>query len=202
MNDVVGVAVEARQHRRLGRALDERVRRLERAQVARARARRRGRTRRPPREAREVELRAAAVEVVERDELPVGVALGEGDGEVGADEAGAAGDEDPHGGRSVASVMPSRRSQIALSADEQRELLESERVVVRRLDRAARLAARDAALVRAARRRDLGLDLREVAEGPEPRARPAGDAPDRDRPRVRRASRRPDRGRGRAPHRP
>ena len=64
--------------------------------------------------------------------------------------------------------------------------------------RRARLASLDAALVRAARRRDLDLDLREVPEGEEPRARLARDPADRDRCRVRRAARRPDRGRGRA----
>ena len=45
---------------------------------------------------RQVELGAAAVEVVEGDELPVGMALGERNREVGADEAGAACDEDAH----------------------------------------------------------------------------------------------------------
>ena len=45
-------------------------------------------------QARQVELRAAAVEVVERDDLPVGVAGGEREREVRADEARAAGDED------------------------------------------------------------------------------------------------------------
>src|SRR5581483_5005917 len=60
----------------------------------------------------------------------------------------------------------------------------------RRVDpRDARLAALDAALVRAPRRRDLDLHLREVAEGPQPRARPAGHADGRDRSRVRRAAR-------------
>ena len=44
-------------------------------------------------EPRQVQFRAAAVEVVERDDLPVGVAGGERDGEVGADEAGPAGDQ-------------------------------------------------------------------------------------------------------------
>ena len=42
---------------------------------------------------RQVQLRAAPVEVVERDDLPVGVPRGERDGEVGADEAGAAGED-------------------------------------------------------------------------------------------------------------
>ena len=44
---------------------------------------------------REVELRAAAPQVVERDELPIGMPAREPDAEVATDEAGAAGDEDP-----------------------------------------------------------------------------------------------------------
>ena len=44
---------------------------------------------------RQVQLRAAPVEVVEGDDLPIGVPGGEGDGEVGADEAGPAGDQQP-----------------------------------------------------------------------------------------------------------
>ena len=99
-------------------------------------------------------------------------------------------------------LMPSRRDQIKLTDEEQRELLESRADRGRLLARAARLAALDAALVRPARRRDLDLDLRQVPEGEEPRARPARDAADRDRRRVRRAARRPDRGRGGADPRP
>ena len=67
--------------------------------------------------------------------------------------------------------------------------------------RPPRLAAPDAALVRAPGRRDLDLDLRQVAEGAQPGARPEGDAADRDRPRVRGAARADDRGRGGAPPR-
>ena len=52
---------------------------------------------------RQVQLRAAPVEVVERDDLPVGMARGERDGEVGADEAGAAGDQE------AVHAEPSRR---------------------------------------------------------------------------------------------
>ena len=48
-------------------------------------------------QARQVQLGPAPVEVVAGDELPVGVALGQGEGEGRADEAGAAGDEDAHG---------------------------------------------------------------------------------------------------------
>ena len=47
-------------------------------------------------QARQVQLRAAAHQVVERDDLPVGVALGQRYSEIGADEAGAAGDQDFH----------------------------------------------------------------------------------------------------------
>ena len=46
---------------------------------------------------RQVQLRAAPHQVVERDDLPVGMALGQRDAEVAADEAGAAGDQDAHG---------------------------------------------------------------------------------------------------------
>ena len=54
-----------------------------------------------------------------------------------------------------------------------------------------RLAAPDAALVRAcATATPVGLDLREVAEGPQPRARPARHAAGRGRRRVPRAARR------------
>ena len=86
-------------------------------------------------------------------------------------------------------LMPSRRDQIKLTDEELAELLEDRARRDRLLDRAARLAPLDAALVRAARRRDLDLDLRQVAEGEEPRARSAGHAADRDRRRVRRAAR-------------
>ena len=68
-------------------------------------------------------------------------------------------------------------------------------------ERPRRLAAPDAALVRRPRRRAVGVDVREVAEGAQPRARPArtlqveaGDA-------VRRAARRDARGRGGDPPR-
>ena len=44
---------------------------------------------------REVQLGAAAPQVVERDELPVGMTRREPDAEVGADEAGPAGDQNP-----------------------------------------------------------------------------------------------------------
>ena len=56
-----------------------------------------------------------------------------------------------------------------------------ERIVVVHDERPARLAALDAALVHRPRRRHLGLDLREVAEGPEPRARSALHAAGRGR---------------------
>ena len=72
----------------------------------------------------------------------------------------------------------------------------------RHLQRLARLAAFDADVVHGPRRRDLGLDLCQVPEGPQPRTRPARDAAGRDRDRVRRAARGPDRGRGRDRARP
>ena len=51
--------------------------------------------------------------------------------------------------------------------------------------RAAGLAALDADVVRPTPGRDLDLDLRQVAEGPQPGTRPEGDGPGRDGPRVR-----------------
>ena len=98
--------------------------------------------------------------------------------------------------------MPSRRDQIKLTDEELAELLDEERVVVVSLVRPARLAALDAALVHGPRRRDLDLDLRQVPEGQEPRARPQGDPAGRNRRRVHRAARSDDRGRGRAHPRP
>ena len=47
-------------------------------------------------QARDIELRPASVEVVERHELPVGVAAGQLERQVRAHEAGAARDENPH----------------------------------------------------------------------------------------------------------
>src|SRR4051794_13935797 len=68
--------------------------------------------------------------------------------------------------------------------------------------RPRRLAAPDAAVVRGARRRVLGLDVREVPEGAQPRARVALHDPDRDRAPVPRAARRDDEVRGGHPPRP
>jgi hypothetical protein len=66
----------------------------------------------------------------------------------------------------------SRRDQITMSDDELAAFLDEQRVVICATNGPRRLAAPDAALVRRARRRDLGVDLREVAEGAQPRARP------------------------------
>ncbi len=95
----------------------------------------------------------------------------------------------------------SRRDQIKLSEEELLELLDGRAGRDRLQPRPARLAALDADVVRPARRRDLDLDLRQVAEGAQPRTRPAGDGPGRDRARVRRAARSDDRGRGGDPPR-
>ena len=59
-------------------------------------------------QARQVELGAAPVEVVVGDELPIGMALGEGDAEVGAHEAGTPCDQDTHRGREVNHSAPRR----------------------------------------------------------------------------------------------
>ena len=93
LHDEVGARAHPGEHRRLGRALDDRLHGLDREQVVAlahvavdeldaGRA-----------QAREVELGAAALERVERDHLGAGCALGEREAEVRADEAGAARDE-------------------------------------------------------------------------------------------------------------
>ena len=46
-------------------------------------------------QARQVELGTAPIEVVERQDLPIGMPGGQGDGEVGADESRPAGDQSP-----------------------------------------------------------------------------------------------------------
>ena len=97
-----GVAAHPDQRRRLGRALDQGVDRLDGRKRARDRGRRPRRTDPGGLEAGQVELRAGPVQVVERDHLPVGMAVGERDREVGADEAGAPGDQD--GGQAAMSV--------------------------------------------------------------------------------------------------
>ena len=74
----------------------------------------------------------------------------------------------------------SRRDQIVMSADEVGGVPRRAARRDLRDQRPARLAAPDAALVRRPRRRDLGLDVRQVSEGAQPRARPAGDAPVED----------------------
>ena len=95
LHDEVGAAPHAGEHRRLGRALDDRLHRLEPEQVTAlahvaVHERHAGVA-----QASEVELGAAALERVERHHLRA--ALGEREAEVGADEAGAAGHEDAAG---------------------------------------------------------------------------------------------------------
>ena len=62
------------------------------------------------------------------------------------------------------------RAAVAMTADEVAAFLDEQRIAHVRDDRPRRLAAPDAALVRRPRRRGLVLDLREVPEGPQPRA--------------------------------
>ncbi len=77
--------------------------------------------------------------------------------------------------------MPSRRDEIKLTEAEQAELLDTERVVIvssigpRGWPHSMPMwfTVRDGEI--------WMLDLRQVAEGQEPRARSAGDAADRDR---------------------
>ena len=93
-------------------------------------------------------------------------------------------------------ASPSRASRVsrrdAIQHDRRRGRAPSSTSSARDLrdERPRRLAAPDAALVRRARRRAVGVDVREVPEGPQPRARPARDAAGRGRRRVRRAARR------------
>ncbi len=93
-----GIAGHPDQRRGLGRALDQRVDRLERRAARRGRARRRARTRTPAASSRgRLSSEPRPVEVVERDQLPVGMAVGERHAEVGADEPGPPGDQHaPH----------------------------------------------------------------------------------------------------------
>ena len=82
----------------------------------------------------------------------------------------------------LATVPPvSRRDQIRMTRRRGRRV--PRRGAHRRLrdDRQRRLPAPHAALVRRARRRAVGVDVREVAEGAQPRARPARDAAGRGR---------------------
>ena len=87
-------------------------------------------------------------------------------------------------------AMPSRRDQIQMTDAELRAFLGEQMVMQCATDRPARAAAPGAALVRGRRRRAARLDLRQVAEGQEPRARPARHARHRGRRAVPRAARR------------
>ena len=84
----------------------------------------------------------------------------------------------------------SRRAAIAMSDEEVLAFLEEERVLTCATVGTRRLAAPDAALVRDPRRRVLGVDVREVPEDPQPRARIALHAAGRGRRLVPRAARR------------
>ena len=75
--------------------------------------------------------------------------------------------------RLLGSQFVSRRAEIVMTPEEVAAFLDEQRTVTCATLGPRRLAASDAALVRGARRRAVGVDLREVAEGPQPRARPA-----------------------------
>ena len=92
VDEVGGVAVDAAHHRGLGRALDQGIERAEAGEVVWLADVALHELDPGLLQAGQVELRAAPVEVVERDDLPLGVARGQRHCEVGADEAGAAGD--------------------------------------------------------------------------------------------------------------
>jgi hypothetical protein len=93
LHDIVGARSHPGQHGRLGRALDDRLDRLEREQVL---ARAHVAVHEPDAglaQARQVELRAPPLERVERDDVDPRAARGEREAQTGADEAGPAGDE-------------------------------------------------------------------------------------------------------------
>jgi hypothetical protein len=98
LDRVVGRAVGAGQGRRLGRALNDRVDRLDGQHVRRlahvAVPEAHARVPQP----RQVQLRSAPHQAVDRDDLPVGVAGTQRHRQICADEAGAAGHEHAHAG--------------------------------------------------------------------------------------------------------
>ena len=94
VDEVAGVAVDAAHHRGLRRALDQRVQPLHLGEVPRLAHVTFDEPHPRLLHPRQVQPRAAPVEVVECDDLPVRVPGGEGDCEVRADESRPAGDQD------------------------------------------------------------------------------------------------------------
>jgi hypothetical protein len=109
VHDEAGGAVGAGHHRRLGGALDERVERPRGPQVVRLAHVPVDEAHAGLAQAGHVELRASAVQAVERDELPARMPGEQLEGQVGPDEPGAAGDEDAGHRLGVGSRAPMRR---------------------------------------------------------------------------------------------
>ena len=108
LDHIVGTAVDTGQGRGLGRTFDERVDRgdgqeiVELADVGVLELD-------PGRpQAGQVQLRATTAQVVDGEQLPVGVTAGQAQGRVGSDEAGTAGHEDAHG--AIFSNVPAMRA--------------------------------------------------------------------------------------------
>ena len=95
MDEVAGVAVDAAHHRGLGRALDDRVELRQRGEVGGLAHVALDELDPGLLQPRQVERRAAPVEVVEDEQIPVGMTAGERDGKIRTDEPGPAGDQDP-----------------------------------------------------------------------------------------------------------
>ena len=97
LHDEVGARAHAGQHRRLRRALDDRLHLADRGEVVALAHVAVHEAHAGLAQPREVELGAAPLERVERDHLGLGALLGEREAEVRPDEAGAARHEDPAG---------------------------------------------------------------------------------------------------------
>jgi hypothetical protein len=113
-DEVVERAVDAREDGRLGGALDERVDLSHHGEVLAVAHVALDELHAGFPQARQVQLGAAPVQAVEREDLPVGVTGREPHRQVAADEAGAAGDQDPHRPDILGSGSRVRRAEDAV----------------------------------------------------------------------------------------
>ena len=113
-DQIVRTAVVSGEHGRLGGTLDERVDFLDREQVVEHANVAVHESYVSLAQAGQVELAAPSPQVVQRSHVPVRVAGAQADREVGADEAGTAGDEDTHS--RVVWPKPSRKAVLARHA--------------------------------------------------------------------------------------